>query len=207
MTRKPGCPGRRPRRILASNLPPLSKRCPAELTGRARHEWKRLSPMFGLLRLTAADLPTLTAYCQQVSQGAVACARFTAEGAILTTPRGSVVEHPAIRQCERAQALILKLGGALGLNPLGRKTNGPAPEGESAEEREEMRLLFGEDKPHPRRPRRHEQEKACEEVTEADPSAITSGGIDGAGVSDAENPHEVYSEPEPASHSANAWPC
>jgi len=142
------------------------------LTGPARREWRRLAPMFAGLGLTAADVPTLAAYCQQVAQARVACARFTAEGAILTTPRGSVVEHPAIRQCERAQALILKLGSALGLNPLGRKTNGPAPEGESEEEAAEMAMLFGEDKAPARRPRRKQVGEDAE--TEDDPSGDES---------------------------------
>jgi len=171
MARKPGCPGRPPKRIMTSNLPPLGKRCPAELTGPARREWRRLASMFGSLALTAADVPTLAAYCQQVAQARVACARFTAEGAILTTPRGSVVEHPAIRQCERAQALVLKLGMALGCCPSGRKLIGALPEAVDEKEEAEMRMLFGEDKSHPRRPRRHKQEKEkenCEE-DESDP--------------------------------------
>lgn len=169
MARKPGCPGRPARRILASNLPPLGRRTPSNLTGVAAREWRRLAPMFGPLGLTAADLPTLTAYCQQVSQAAQAQEVLARDGTLRTTARGSLQEHPCVRQLERSQALLLKLAGALGCCPSGRKLIGQIPEGESEAEKEQLRFLFVEgerERRYEAARRRRGQEDESEEETE-----------------------------------------
>lgn len=114
--------GRRPASV-SSGASPLNRAPPAPpwLSTVAKGEWRRVCRILLEERrtLTAADLPTLAAYCTAVAQVQEATQLLARDGLIFSGPQGPK-RHPAVGIRNDGMTQVRQLGGELGLTPMSR---------------------------------------------------------------------------------------
>ncbi|MFG1202888.1 phage terminase small subunit P27 family [Xanthobacter aminoxidans] len=118
--------GRRPATV-SPGTSPLNRAppAPAWLSTVAKGEWRRACRILMEERrtLTAADLPTLAAYCAAVAQVQEATQILAREGLTFSGPQGPK-RHPAVGIRHDGMTQVRQLGGELGLTPMSRSRPG-----------------------------------------------------------------------------------
>lgn len=94
---------------------------PSWLGDDAREVWTSLQDVMPLAIVTAADLPTMSAYCTSVALHRRAVVELRATGgAVIRNHDGDLVKNPWLFVQDRQATLILRLAGELALSPAAR---------------------------------------------------------------------------------------
>jgi P27 family predicted phage terminase small subunit len=94
---------------------------PTILKGRAKAEWVRIVPeLIARKTFTTLDQSVLLAYCLTLARWLEAERIVAAQGAMVKTKSGAVIQHPALAVANAAQKLHLKAAAELGLTPSAR---------------------------------------------------------------------------------------
>jgi len=94
---------------------------PAWLKGKARQEWKRITPELRRLGLlTIVDRAALAAYCQAYTRWVEAEAIVEKEGLIFTTDKGYLQQRPEVGIAQKAMQIMKAFAAEFGLTPASR---------------------------------------------------------------------------------------
>ena len=95
--------------------------CPIWLKGKARQEWKRITPELRRLGLlTIVDRAALAAYCQAYTRWVEAEAIVEKEGLIFTTDKGYLQQRPEVGIAQKAMQIMKAFAAEFGLTPASR---------------------------------------------------------------------------------------
>jgi P27 family predicted phage terminase small subunit len=123
-----GNPGKRPLNEREPILPPAVLRCPRHLEPEARKEWRRVVHELNAAGLlTRVDRAALAAYCQLYARWIAAEKEIQADGLILTTAKGGVMQNPAVRIAATSLDGMRKYLVELGMTPSSRSRLKVAP--------------------------------------------------------------------------------
>jgi P27 family predicted phage terminase small subunit len=111
--------GRKPTEIVAGKMTKVPA-APSWLSRLGKSEWRKVAAiLIERKHLTDADLGTLAAYADALSQLAASTGQVNREGMVVKTPNG-LRKHPAISIQINARNQVRQLAAELGLTPVSR---------------------------------------------------------------------------------------
>ena len=95
--------------------------CPIWLKGKARQEWKRITPELRRLGLlTVVDRAALAAYCQAYARWVEAEAIIEEKGLTFETDSGYVQQRPEVPIAQKSMQIMKAFATEFGLTPASR---------------------------------------------------------------------------------------
>lgn len=115
---------------------------PALTAHPARLHWDRLAPLCAPGTLTEATAPTFAMLCVAMATYAEADEILQAAGLLIPGEGNYLMENPALKVRDRADAQISKWAKMFGLSPDGRPRALPAPQGKNEPARHGLPHLY-----------------------------------------------------------------